>query len=92
MNMFEEAAIKEGITIENEIRYVDIGVTPEDIGDYTDMLDEMYESNIRIVFVFILERPFVFSMCEYWYDKGLREGDIVLIVGGGLNELQDLKT
>jgi hypothetical protein len=55
------------------------------------MLDDIYDSDIRILFTILDNAFFMLDSLDYLYGKGLREGDMLVLLGAGINYLLELR-
>jgi hypothetical protein len=88
---FETFGKKNGITVPNTLRMIDTLADDNDPAAYGPPAQNIYETDARPMFSMLLRTMSTINVLCYLYDKGLREGDIIPILGGGLDNYNALK-
>jgi hypothetical protein len=47
-------------------------------------MDDIYDSDLRVSVMLLNEIDLFYAEIAYLYDLGLREGDLIFILGGGI--------
>jgi hypothetical protein len=55
------------------------------------MLDDIYDSDIRILLTLLNTAFFLYDSLDYLHGKGLREGDILVLLPGGLDQILEIR-
>ncbi|CAG9331229.1 unnamed protein product [Blepharisma stoltei] len=82
---FKQVAEQNGLNILNpeETRAIPPELTREQSADYIDVIKGIYNSNARLVVIFLYSGTTFGYILEHFYDLGARKGDIVFATSSG---------